>query len=57
MGKLLSLTFEKITHALHTIKNLTGGIQGGKHITDVTNASRTMFMNLKSRQWDQRLLE
>jgi glycerol kinase len=36
---------------------LTGGIQGGKHITDVTNASRTMFMNLKSREWDQRLLD
>ncbi|GAA5813343.1 hypothetical protein MFLAVUS_006820 [Mucor flavus] len=39
------------------IWNLTGGIQGGKHITDVTNASRTMFMNLKSRKWDQRLLD
>jgi glycerol kinase len=36
---------------------LTGGIQAGKHITDVTNASRTMFMNLKSREWDQRLLD
>lgn len=39
------------------IWNLTGGIQAGKHITDVTNASRTMFMNLKSREWDQRLLD
>ena len=36
---------------------MTGGIQAGKHITDVTNASRTMFMNLKSREWDQRLLD
>ncbi|KAI8887567.1 glycerol kinase [Backusella circina FSU 941] len=39
------------------IWNLTGGIQGGKHITDVTNASRTMFMNLKTREWDSRLLD
>lgn len=36
---------------------MTGGIQGGKHITDVTNASRTMFMNLRTRTWDQRLLD
>ncbi|CEG63395.1 Putative Glycerol kinase [Rhizopus microsporus] len=39
------------------IWNLTGGIQGGKYITDVTNASRTMFMNLKTCQWDPRLLD
>ncbi|KAG1469167.1 hypothetical protein G6F56_003415 [Rhizopus delemar] len=39
------------------IWNLTGGIQGGKYITDVTNASRTMFMNLKTCQWDKRLLD
>ncbi|KAI8093665.1 glycerol kinase [Halteromyces radiatus] len=39
------------------IWNLTGGIQGGLHITDVTNASRTMFMNLKTCEWDEQLLE
>ncbi|KAG0737979.1 hypothetical protein G6F62_009646 [Rhizopus arrhizus] len=39
------------------IWNLTGGIQGGKYITDVTNASRTMLMNLKTCQWDKRLLD
>ncbi|ORX55660.1 glycerol kinase [Hesseltinella vesiculosa] len=37
--------------------NLTGGIQGGLHITDVTNASRTMLMNLQTCQWDDQLLE
>ncbi|KAI8065166.1 hypothetical protein BC940DRAFT_259495 [Gongronella butleri] len=37
--------------------NLTGGIQGGLHITDVTNASRTLLMNLKTCQWDDQLLE
>ncbi|MEA3339894.1 MAG: glycerol kinase GlpK [Chloroflexota bacterium] len=39
------------------IWNLTGGRQGGAHITDVTNASRTMLMNLRSLNWDDELLE
>ena len=34
------------------IWNLTGGVKGGVHITDVTNASRTMLMDLKSLSWD-----
>lgn len=37
--------------------NLTGGANGGVHITDVTNASRTNVMNLSTLQWDERLLE
>lgn len=32
--------------------NLTGGASGGIHITDVTNASRTMLMNISTLQWD-----
>ncbi|XP_055866859.1 glycerol kinase-like [Biomphalaria glabrata] len=32
--------------------NLTGGKNGGKHVTDVTNASRTMLMNLTTLEWD-----
>ncbi|CAG2068311.1 unnamed protein product, partial [Timema podura] len=32
--------------------NLTGGKDGGLHVTDVTNASRTMLMNIDSLQWD-----
>ena len=33
--------------------NLTGGVNhGGAHVTDVTNASRTMLMNLSTLQWD-----
>ncbi|WP_104199629.1 glycerol kinase GlpK [Cryobacterium sp. Y29] len=36
--------------------NLTGGTEGGVHATDVTNASRTMFMDLKTLQWDDEIL-
>ncbi|HSR53626.1 MAG TPA: glycerol kinase GlpK [Acidobacteriota bacterium] len=39
------------------IWNLTGGPRGGRHITDVTNASRTLLMNLKTLDWDDELLE
>ncbi|XP_044763736.1 glycerol kinase-like [Coccinella septempunctata] len=38
------------------IWNLTGGINGGKHITDCTNASRTMLMNIDTLKWDPVLL-
>ena len=38
------------------IWNLTGGPDGGLHITDVTNASRTMLMNLETLDWDDELL-
>ncbi|MDQ0747036.1 glycerol kinase [Streptomyces africanus] len=34
------------------IWNLTGGTDGGQHVTDVTNAGRTMLMNLETLQWD-----
>jgi glycerol kinase len=34
------------------IWNLTGGVNGGLHITDVTNASRTMLMDLETLSWD-----
>ncbi len=37
------------------IWNLTGGTDGGLHITDVTNASRTMLMDLKTLQWDDEI--
>jgi glycerol kinase len=35
------------------IWNLTGGTDGGLHITDVTNASRTMLMDLEKLAWDE----
>ena len=35
---------------------LTGGPDGGVHITDVTNASRTMLMNLETLDWDEEIL-
>ncbi|MEU9504240.1 glycerol kinase GlpK [Streptomyces sp. NPDC048196] len=38
------------------IWNLTGGIDGGVHVTDVTNAGRTMLMNLATLQWDPAIL-
>ncbi|GFE14598.1 glycerol kinase [Streptomyces glebosus] len=39
------------------IWNLTGGPDGGLHLTDVTNASRTMLMNISTLDWDAELLE
>jgi glycerol kinase len=38
------------------IWNLTGGTDGGLHITDVTNASRTMLMDLATSDWDDELM-
>ena len=38
------------------IWNLTGGVSGGVHVTDVTNASRTMLMDLEALDWDDELL-
>jgi glycerol kinase len=37
--------------------NLTGGVDGGQHITDVTNASRTMLMDLKTLSWDESIAD
>jgi glycerol kinase len=37
--------------------HLTGGPNGGVHVTDVTNASRTQLMNLDSLSWDNDLLD
>ncbi|EYU21675.1 hypothetical protein MIMGU_mgv1a019703mg [Erythranthe guttata] len=39
------------------IWNLTGGKGKGLHVTDVSNASRTMLMNLKNLDWDKTILE
>ncbi|MFA9431517.1 glycerol kinase GlpK [Egicoccus sp. AB-alg2] len=36
--------------------HLTGGADGGVHVTDVTNASRTMLMDLETLDWDDELL-
>jgi glycerol kinase len=38
------------------IWNLTGGADGGAHVTDVTNASRTLLMDLRTLDWDPELL-
>jgi len=38
------------------IWHLTGGPQGGVHVTDVTNASRTQLMNLATLNWDREIL-
>ena len=37
--------------------NLSGGVHGGVHVTDVTNASRTLLMNLGSLDWDDELCD
>jgi len=39
------------------IWNLTGGVDGGVHVTDVSNASRTMLMNLATLDWDPDILK
>src|SRR5699024_11072002 len=39
------------------IWNLTGGADGGIHVTDVTNASRTMLMDIHSLRWHDELLD
>ena len=39
------------------IWNLTGGPKGGVHVTDVSNASRTMLMNLETLDWDPDMLK
>jgi glycerol kinase len=36
---------------------LTGGPHGGAHVTDVTNASRTLLMNLETLDWDPEILD
>jgi len=38
------------------IWNITGGVNGGAHVTDVSNASRTMLMNLATLDWDDEIL-
>ncbi|GAA0278456.1 glycerol kinase GlpK [Actinomadura nitritigenes] len=38
------------------IWNLSGGVDGGVHVTDVTNASRTLLMDLHTLSWDDDLL-
>ena len=35
--------------------NLTGGVKGGAHVTDVTNASRTMLMDLRTLDWSEQI--
>ncbi|MHB1303602.1 MAG: glycerol kinase GlpK [Acidiphilium sp.] len=37
--------------------NLTGGAKGGVHVTDVTNASRTMLIDLATCEWDDEMLK
>jgi glycerol kinase len=39
------------------IWNLTGGTRGGRHLTDVTNASRTLLMNLRTLDWDDEIVK
>ncbi|AWE42973.1 glycerol kinase GlpK [Actinobaculum sp. 313] len=39
------------------IWNMTGGVNGGVHVTDVTNASRTMLMDLRTLSWRDDICE
>lgn len=40
-----------------TLWNMTGGVDGGVHVTDVTNASRTMLMDIKTLKWREDVCE
>ncbi|QSR88476.1 glycerol kinase GlpK [Methylacidiphilum caldifontis] len=51
-GELLFGTFDSFL-----LWKLSGGPQGGQHLTDVTNASRTQLFNINSLQWDKEILE
>jgi glycerol kinase len=51
-GELLFGTIDS-----YLVWHLTGGANGGVHVTDVTNASRTQFLNLKTLEWDPALLK
>ena len=54
MGTQSSLL--KVLESLRRLQNLTGGPNGGLHLTDVTNASRTFLMNIETFHWDPILL-
>lgn len=41
----------------YTVWHLTGGVDGGLHLTDVTNASRTQLMDIKTIAWDDDILQ
>lgn len=41
----------------YLVWKLTGGVNGGIHVTDVTNASRTQLMNLRTLAWDAEILD
>jgi glycerol kinase len=51
-GELLFGTMES-----WLVWNLTGGTVGGVHVTDVTNASRTLLMDVHTCRWDPDLLD
>ncbi|WNV75610.1 glycerol kinase GlpK [Geodermatophilus sp. DSM 44513] len=51
-GELLFGTMES-----WLVWNLTGGTDGGVHVTDVTNASRTLLMDVRTCAWDRDLLD
>lgn len=52
VGELLAGTVDS-----WLVWNLTGGTDGGVHVTDVTNASRTLLMDLRSLAWSAELAE
>jgi glycerol kinase len=48
---------ERYKQKVGLLWNLTGGTDGGVHATDVTNASRTLFMDLETLSWDESILK
>src|SRR5207248_454497 len=58
-GRVLSIgiTNQRETIVAWVIWNLTGGPRGGSHVTDPTNASRTLLCSLANLDWDPVLLD
>lgn len=48
---------QRLIYNVRMLQNLTGGNKGGVHLTDCTNASRTMLMNIETLKWDKRLCD
>jgi len=54
--QLIKTNFKILLATSNNLQNLTGGAKDGVFSTDVTNASRTMLLNINTQQWDENLL-
>lgn len=50
------LSSDSVLYSNTLLQNLTGGVNGGLHISEVSNASRTLLLNVRTLQWEPLLL-